>query len=152
VPTPAAAAENVPRTGAGHASFSITISAPNDEVQLGSDAQVNIALTNLSDRQILFAHRPGRNNPEFSYTIEVRNAAGRVVGETVSGREARLRQQTESRTVEYVQPGMAAVQTAHIARLVNLGRPGRYRVRVSRTDPVSHAVVRSNEVTLNVVP
>jgi|GEM_PF-6261 len=149
---PAAAAGNVPQTGTGRASFSIAISAPNDEVQLGSDAQVNIALTNLSDRQILFAHRPGSNNPEFSYTIEVRNAAGRVVEETVYGREARLRQQTESRTVEYVQPGMAAMQTAHIARLVNLGRPGRYRVRVSRTDPVSHAVVRSNEVTLNVVP
>jgi dipeptidyl aminopeptidase/acylaminoacyl peptidase len=152
VPPPAAATENVPQTGVDHASFSITISAPNDEVQLGSDAQVNIALTNLFDRQILFAHRPGSDNPEFSYTIEVRNAAGRVVEETMYGREARLRQQTESRTVEYVQPGMTAMQTAHIARLVNLGRPGRYSVRVSRVDPVSRAVVKSNEVTLNVVP
>ena len=151
-PPPAAAKEKAPRTGAGHGSFAIAISAPQDEVAVGSDAQVNIALTNLSDGQILFAHRPGRDNPEFSYTIEVRNAAGHAVEETAYGREARLRQQTESRTVEYVQPGMTAVQTAHIARLVNLGRPGQYKVLVSRIDPVSHAVVTSNEVTLNVVP
>ena len=47
--------------------------------------------------QILFAHRPGTNNPEFSYRIEVRNAAGHEVEETAYGREARQRQQTEGR-------------------------------------------------------
>jgi dipeptidyl aminopeptidase/acylaminoacyl peptidase len=152
VPAPAATMPTAPQAENGHASFLIAISARNDEVQVGSDAEVIITLRNLSDRQILFAHRPGTNNPEFSYTIEVRNAAGHVVEETAYGREARQRQQTESRTVDYVQPGQSVMQTAHIARLVNLGRPGRYTVRVSRNDPVSHTVVRSNEVTLNVVP
>jgi hypothetical protein len=51
-----------------------------------------------------------------------------------------------------VQPGMSTVQTAHLGRLVNLSRPGRYTVRVSRVDPATHVVVKSNEVTLNVVP
>jgi hypothetical protein len=82
----------------------------------------------------------------------VRNAAGRVVKETAYGREARQRQQTEGRTVEYVQPGQSAVQTAHLAKLVNLSRPGQYTVKVSRRDPVTHVLVESNEVTLNVVP
>ena len=94
----------------------------------------------------------GSNNPEFSYTIEVRNAAGRVVEETAYGREARMRQQTEDRTVDYVQPGQSVVQTAHLGQLVNLSRPGQYTVRVSRRDPASHEVVESNEITLNVVP
>jgi hypothetical protein len=138
--------------GDGHASFQIAISAPNDEVQVGADAQVVITLRNTSDRQMLFAHRPGMNNPEFSYRIEVRNAAGREVEETGYGREARQRQQTEGRSVDYVQPGMSTAQTAHLERLVNLSRPGRYTVRVSRIDPATRAVVRSNEVTLNVVP
>ena len=128
------------------------ISAPEDEVQVGADARIVITLSNTSDREILFAHRPGTNNPEFSYRIDVRNAAGREVEGTAYAREARTRQQTEGRSVDYVQPGMSSVQTAHLGRLVNLSRPGRYTVRVSRVDPATHAVVKSNEVTLNVVP
>jgi outer membrane biosynthesis protein TonB len=138
--------------GDGHASFQIEISAPSDEVQVGGDARIVITLSNTSDREILFSHRPGTNNPEFSYRIEVRNAAGREVEETAYAREARQRQQTEGRSVDYVQPGMSSVQTAHLTRLVNLSRPGRYTVRVSRVDPATRAVVKSNEVTLNVVP
>ena len=47
---------------------------------------------------------------------------------------------------------LSSVQTAHLARLVNLSRPGRYTVRVSRVDPTTRTVVKSNEITLNVVP
>jgi hypothetical protein len=141
-----------PSGGDQSSSFQIAISAPSDEVQVGADARIVISLRNTSDRQMLFAHRPGMNNPEFSYGIEVRNAAGHAVEETAYGREARLRQQTEGRTVDYVQPGMSTVQTAHLERLVNLNRPGRYTVRVSRVDAATKAVVKSNEVTLNVVP
>jgi hypothetical protein len=54
--------------------------------------------------------------------------------------------------VDYVQPGGVAVQTAHVAKLVNLRRPGRYTVQVSRRDPKSNVVVRSNEITLSIVP
>jgi dipeptidyl aminopeptidase/acylaminoacyl peptidase len=151
-PAPSAVRERPSPVGDGRTSFQIAISAPNDEVQVGADAQVVITLSNTSDRQMLFAHRPGMNNPEFSYRIEVQNAAGREVEETGYGREARQRQQTEGRSVDYVQPGMSTVQTAHLERLVNLSRPGRYTVRVSRIDPATRAVVRSNEVTLNVVP
>jgi dipeptidyl aminopeptidase/acylaminoacyl peptidase len=138
--------------GDSQSSFQIAISAPTDEVQVGADARIVITLRNMSDRQMLFAHRPGMNNPEFSYRIDVRNAAGHAVEETAYGREARQRLQTEGRTVDYVQPGMSTVQTAHLERLVNLNHPGRYTVRVSRIDPATHAVVRSNEVTLNMVP
>jgi hypothetical protein len=151
-PASAAVKERPSPAGDGRASFQIAISAPNDEVQVGADAQVVITLSNTSDRQMLFAHRPGMNNPEFSYRIEVRNAAGREVEETAYGREARQRQQTEGRTVDYVQPGGSTAQTAHLERLVNLSRPGRYTVRVSRIDPATRAVVKSNEVTLNLVP
>jgi hypothetical protein len=143
---------NSSASGDGGTSFQIEISAPSDEVQVGGDARIMIVLNNRSDHEILFAHRPGTNNPEFSYKIDVRNAAGHEVEETAYAREARLRQQTEGRSVDYLQPGMSSVQTAHLTRLVNLSRPGRYTVRVSRVDPATHAVVKSNEITLNVVP
>jgi dipeptidyl aminopeptidase/acylaminoacyl peptidase len=152
VRSPAVGARRPAETGDGHATFVIAISTPNDEIPVGSDAKITITLRNMSGHQILFAHRPGTNNPEFSYTIQVRNSAGRVVEETPYGRETRLHPQTEGRTVDYVQPGQSTVQTAHLARLVNLARPGQYTVLVSRKDPESQTVVESNEITLNVVP
>jgi hypothetical protein len=142
------------KAGPGHASFSIAVSVPQDEVRVGLDIAAMITLKNLSDHQIVIGHRPGANNPEFSYEIEVKNAKGQRVDETAYGREARdpKRRQEESRTMEYVQPGGTSVQTAHLAKLVSLSRPGWYTVRVSRKDPVSGEVVRSNEFKFAVVP
>jgi dipeptidyl aminopeptidase/acylaminoacyl peptidase len=154
-PSSATAAQNVeetPQEDVGGEDFTIAISAPEDEVRVDGDARVTIALRNVSDHQIAFAHRPGANNPEFSYRIEVKDAAGHVMEPTAYGREALQHQQEESRMVEYVQPGKAALQTAHVAKLVSLSRPGRYTVRVYRKDPKTGKVVRSNELTLNVVP
>jgi dipeptidyl aminopeptidase/acylaminoacyl peptidase len=144
--------EETPQESVGGEDFTIAISAPEDEVRAGGDARVTIALRNVSDHQIAFAHRPGANNPEFSYRIEVKDAAGHVMEPTAYGREAQQHQQEESRMVEYVQPGKAALQTAHVAKLVSLTRPGRYTVQVFRKDPKTGKVVRSNELTLNVVP
>ncbi|WP_433967807.1 S9 family peptidase [Tunturiibacter gelidiferens] len=139
------------RPGEGE-DFTVAIGTPQDQVKVGSDAKVTIALRNVSDHPVMFAHRPGANNPEYSYRIVVKDAAGKLVEETAYGREALQHQQEESRTVEYVQPGKAAVQTAHLEKLVNMNRPGRYTVQVFRKDAKSGVVVRSNELTLNVVP
>ncbi len=149
---PPAAVGNTPQGGKKGGSFSISITAPNNEVQVGGDARVVITMTNLAEHQILFAHRPGMDNPEFSYIIVVRNKAGHVVEQTAYGREAQQSQGAENRTVNYLQPGESVVGTAHLAKLVNLSRPGEYRVQVSRRDPASHVVVESNEITLDVVP
>jgi dipeptidyl aminopeptidase/acylaminoacyl peptidase len=152
-PRPGAGAADVPaQTGKSGGTFQIVITAPNNEVPVGSDLQIAIALKNMAPHQILFAHRPGAENPEFSYVIHVRNAAGHAVEETAYGREARQRQSMEDRTVDYVQPGQSVVQTAHLGRLANLSKPGEYRVMVSRRDPESGVVVESNEITVDVVP
>ena len=137
----------VPQAGA---SFVITISAPEDEVQVGMDARVVITLKNISDRQVLVGRHSGVDSPEFTYRIEVRNASGQTVEETAYARG--VRPEIGINTVDYVQPGGIAVQTAHVAKLVNLRRPGRYTVQVSRRDPKSGVVVKSNEITLSVVP
>jgi dipeptidyl aminopeptidase/acylaminoacyl peptidase len=144
--------EDLPQRAVGSEDFTVAIGAPQDELKVGSGAKLTIALRNVSSHQIAFAHKPGANNPEFSYRIEVKDARGHAVEETAYGREALQRQQEETRMVEYVQPGKAAVQTAHLEKLVNMNRPGRYTVLVFRKDAKSGAVVRSNELTLNVVP
>jgi hypothetical protein len=152
-PKSAATAQPV-QAGSGGGSFSITISAPEDEVQIGSDARVVITLKNLSNRQMLMAGHAGTNNPEFLYRIEVRNAEGREVEASsyALGIRSESAQEAGRSTVDYVQPGGVSVQTAHIAKLVNLRRPGRYTVQVLRKDSASGVTVKSNEITLSVVP
>ena len=149
-----AAVQKTLQSGTAGGPYSIAISAPEDEVQIGSDAQVIITLKNLSNQQILIARHTGTNNPEFSYRIVVRNAEGREVEESAYARGIRdERAQVAGRSmVDYVQPGETSVQTAHIGKLVNLRRPGRYTVQVSRKDPASGVTVKSNEITLSVVP
>jgi dipeptidyl aminopeptidase/acylaminoacyl peptidase len=143
-----------PQMTSDRAAFSITISAPEDEVQLGTDIRLSIVLKNISDHQITFGHHPGTDYPEFSYRIEVKNTEGRLVEESGYARAARepSRQQSAGYTVEYLPPGGSAVQTAHLLKLVNLSRPGRYTVQVSRENPASNLIVTSNQITLNVVP
>jgi hypothetical protein len=111
---------------------------------------VVITLKNISDRQVLVGRHMGMDSPEYTYRIEVRNAEGRAVEETVYARG--VRQGSEISTVDYVQPGGVEVQTAHVAKLYNLKRPGRYTVQVSRKDAAHNVVVKSNEITLSVVP
>jgi hypothetical protein len=161
VPPPAAAPKSpavAPQTlqaGTSGGPFSITIRAPEDEVQLGSDMRVTITLKNLSTKQVLIARHTGTDSPEFSsFRIVVRDAQGREVEESAYAQRLRSEsaQAAGRSVVDYVQPNGIAVQTAHVTKLVNLRRPGRYTVQVSRRDPVSGVTVKSNEITLSVVP
>jgi dienelactone hydrolase len=128
-------------------SFSISISALANKLQIGEDARVMITLTNVSDHPILFAHSPGTDNPEFSFIFLIRNAAGRLMGENIANSPGA----SDFRTVDHVPPGGTVVQTAHLSKLVHLGQPGLYTVRVYRKDADKNLVVQSNEITLNVV-
>jgi hypothetical protein len=128
-------------------SFAISISALANKLQIGEDARVMITLTNVSDHPILFAHRPGTDNPEFSFIFLVRNAAGRLMGENIANSPGA----SDFRTVDHVPSGGTVVQTAHLSKLVHLGQPGLYTVRVYRKDAEKNLVVQSNEITLNVV-
>jgi dipeptidyl aminopeptidase/acylaminoacyl peptidase len=128
-------------------SFAISISALANKLQIGEDARVMITLTNVSDHPILFAHRPGTENPEFSFIFLVRDAAGRLMGENIVNSSGA----SDSRTVDQVPPGGTVVQTAHLSKLVHLSQPGQYTVRVYRKDSDNNLVVQSNEVTLNIV-
>jgi len=156
---PSAAPLNVPRPhpqavppplspqNTSQGSFAITISALANELQIGEDARVMITLTNVSDHPILFSHRPGTDNPEFSFIFLVRNAAGHLMGENIAGGPGA----SDFRTVDQVPPGGTVIQTAHLSKLVHLNQPGLYTVRVYRKDADKNLVVQSNEVTLNIV-
>ena len=124
---------------------------------MGGDARVTIALRNVSDHQIcVCASSRVLDNPEFSYRIEVKERGGARAGSRLRMGVRRMQHQQSKRvgTVEYVQTGWkAALQTAHVDEAGEFkSGQGRYTVRVYRKDPKTGKVVRSNELTLNVVP
>jgi dipeptidyl aminopeptidase/acylaminoacyl peptidase len=131
--------------------FSIAISVPEGEAKVGQDVPVTIAMTNVSDHQVLLPHKPGRENGEFSYEVEVKDEAGRLVPETAYGRESgdAAKRRAEALTVDYLQPGGTAVQVVHLGKMVGL-KAGRYTVQVSRKDSLIDVVVRSNAVAVSV--
>jgi dienelactone hydrolase len=149
VPRPQAQAvsPSLPPQNISQGSFAISISALANKLQIGEDARVMITLTNISDHPILFSHRPGTDDPEFSFIFLVRNAAGRLMGENIASSPGA----SDSRTVDHVPPGGTVIQTAHLSKLVRLSEPGLYTVRVYRKDADKNLVVQSNEVTLNIV-
>ena len=133
------------------APFSIAVIAPQGEVRAGQEVRVTIVLKNLSGRQMLFAHKPGRENGEFSFDVQVKDAAGRALAETAYGQEAResASRREATRTVDFVQPGGTAVQVVRLEKVVNVSRPGTYTVQASRKDS-SGVMVRSNVVSFTV--
>jgi acetyl esterase/lipase len=158
---PAAVAAAAPRPGrsvqeskppviAG-AAFSIAISVPQSEIKTGEDVPVTIIMTNVSDHQVLLSHKPGHDNGEFSFDIQVKDEAGREVPDTPYGRETRStgQRREQARTVDYLQPGGTTVQVIHLEKVISLSRPGRYTVEVSRKDSLIDVVVRSNMLILN---
>jgi dipeptidyl aminopeptidase/acylaminoacyl peptidase len=146
-PQPQAVASPLSPKNISQGSFAISISALANELQIGEDARVMITLTNISDHPIQFSHRPGTDNPEFSFIFLVRNAAGHLMGENIANSSGA----SDSRTVDQVPPGGTVTQTAHLSKLVHLSQPGLYTVRVYRKDADKNLVVQSNEVTLNIV-
>jgi dipeptidyl aminopeptidase/acylaminoacyl peptidase len=149
VPRPLSQAASSPLSthNISQGSFAITINAVANELRIGEDARLNIILTNISDHPILFFHRSGTDNPEFSFIFLVRNAAGHLMGENIAGSPGA----SDSRTVDHVPPGGSVIQTAHLSKLVHLSQPGLYTVRVYRKDVDNNLVIQSNEVTLNIV-
>ncbi len=151
--SPPVSAAAAPAPVVAGAAFSLAVSMPRNEVRVGADIPVSLAMKNVSDHQVLFGHKPGRENGEFSFDVEVKDAAGRVVPETTYGREAKDAgsRREEARTVDYLQPGVTTVQVVHLRKIVSL-KPGRYTVQVSRMDSLIDVVVRSNVVKFAVVP
>ncbi|NYF88030.1 PD40 domain-containing protein [Tunturiibacter empetritectus] len=127
-------------------SFAVTINAPTGGLRVGEDARVFITLTNISDHPILFSHRPGTDNPEFSFILLVRNSTGRLMGENIAG----SLQPSDLQKIDQIPSGGSVTQTAHLSKLVNLSLPGHYTVRVYRRDADTNQVVQSNEVALTI--
>lgn len=140
--------------------FSVGISAAQDVVRSGSAVTVRSVVTNISNQKIWVVSLG--EDVEYhvwdSRGFPVRRANPRV-------ERARLQLQVDKHgehvVVPYimargvwfaVQPGQTVEDDLVISEFYELTRPGKYTIQALRPDPQSHAVVKSNTITLTVIP
>ncbi|HLY60254.1 MAG TPA: hypothetical protein VKV95_05765 [Terriglobia bacterium] len=126
------------------APFLLTITIPEDTVKSGSDIPLRMYTTNLTGLELAFdcarydeqAYDAGGNplpwigGPGLRKVIETGN--GHPCGVGPHGTEARL--------------------AAHLDMLYDLSRPGTYTIQASRFDDQTKTWVKSNTITMRVVP
>jgi len=138
--------------------YSITISPVNPTAKVGSEFRVKIVQTNTSGENQYFwldANAPrhgeylyridawlsdGRSAPRSKYFREVRDDTGKLRGGT-GGSAVMIRKK----------PGESIVSSIDLNELYDL-QPGEYTVQVYQKDSIAKTTVKSNIITVTVVP
>lgn len=141
--------------------FSVGISAAQDVVRSGSAVTVRSVVTNISNQKIWIVSL----GEDVEYDVwdsrgfPVRRANPRVERTKL---QLQVDKHGEHVIVPYnatphgvwfaVQPGQTVEDDLVISEFYDLTRPGKYTIQALRPDPQSHAVVKSNTITLTVIP
>ncbi len=173
--------QSVVKTGSSHRAkpaFSLTISTSQHVVKAGSEIMVKITMTNISHHDIYGSIAVATNSVlgENFYEIEVKNHKGVRAPLTRYGYLARGKvpppdKSPPSLSGNASQPGdardalfMGSVVSTTIPpeessgdaiianKLYDLSQPGKYSIQVTHRDPESKTTVRSNTITVTVVP
>jgi hypothetical protein len=150
-----------PAQKSAQASFSVAISAPQTAVKAGSEIKINIILANTSDRQLVITVDRGAQG-EFDYTIKLSDSNGHEPPETkyfraVRGKDASDPGDTTTLVVspssglKGLKPGETFKSTIDLTELYNL-QQGRYAIQLERFDDKSKTLVKSNKLTVSVIP
>jgi hypothetical protein len=150
---------------ADHPPFSITISSSQDIWKVGSEIKITIILRNESDRAITIQKAYAEDAGEMFMDVEVKDGQGKSVPKTKYYRVLRREDEYEP-TVQptgeviqrvlgggsvhkrLVQPGQILKDGMIISQLYELGRAGKYTLRVERRDLTSKMLVTSNTITV----
>jgi hypothetical protein len=163
-----AAAQNGAKQSEGIPSaIVLSLSAVEDAVKLGSALRVKVTLTNKSAAEIPVWSENGEPGTG-TYVVDVRDEKGNVAPETTSGhyhnghhdlsnvdaaefdKNARFLQGSGAELK--FKPEQSVTFETVVNRLYKLNEPGKYVIRVSITDSVSHQKVESNAITVRVTP
>lgn len=146
------------QTGIPPAGYSITVSAPPSPISLGSPIEITITVKNIAGRDIPWRAEVGATAYK---AFRVSLAKGGHEPETtpfhrrLTGNQRPddpLELGPSSSIVSSIAPGESFTQTMDIKRLYNITEPGLYTLQVSRYDEATKTTVRSNTVTLNILP
>jgi hypothetical protein len=142
----AAAASCVCFGQTAQAPFSLRISIDKTSVKAGADVSITVEMTNIS-KQNVDCTAVMMNGTDMRYQYDVQNASGKSVkkpDEKAPG----------SVEICSIEPGESDSHATRISWLNDLSRPGDYVVQVSRkvSDDDKDGVVKSNKITVNIIP
>jgi hypothetical protein len=114
-----------------------------------------VVLTNTSDRTILFRKAPGPDNGDEFMDVEMTDDQGNRLPRTKYYRLLRHEEVDVlyvggSVQKKLVKPSETLKDGIVISKLFDLGRAGKYTVRVIRRDEISTTLVTSNTITVTV--
>ena len=143
-------------SNAGLAPFTIKISTPKDSLKKGADAQVQISMTNTSDKDIYYSFGGG---PVFD--LEIQDAEGNKPSETPLGQRVHGESTQSSGgavsapepiVLQTLGPGRTYTETFSLNKFYDLTKPGEYVIQAQRKDPQSAVLVKSNTIAITVNP
>jgi len=132
--------------------LALSISAPEQVVQIGSELKIRTILTNVTSHVITLHDRI----PACDYRVQVLDDKGNLAPETDYQRQLKCNARfTESRNVLVtLKPQESRQEEILITRLFELNSPGKYSVQVSRSIPteLGGGSIKSNEIAVTVTP
>jgi hypothetical protein len=133
--------------------FSLTITADKPEVTLGTDINIGIKITNISEEPLNFIFG-NRGNVAIGYQYDVRDEQGAVVAKRAVRQDPvfHLPSKLPGSTLRgVIQPGKSIGEATTISDVYQFDRPGTYTIQVSRKEP-GMPLVQSNIITITVLP
>jgi hypothetical protein len=142
--------------------YSITISLRDSTVKVRSFVLLNIAVKNITKRDITVGAIVGSS--ESGYDIDIADEEGNAPAETSYGRKIRGKEprdgllDTHSEMAVNLKPGEATQELIYLNRIFDFTHPGKYIVQLSQTVYANDAavkagvktIIKSNSVTLTV--
>lgn len=138
--------------GSPKAAFSISAVVMRDVIMPPAETLLQITLTNLSDKDV-YLGGPVNGSPPLwtSFEIDVHDAHGNPVPETVAGREIRRWPSNVNGPVFPVKAGEKISLEVMLSRVFDVSHPGTYTVQVRLKDRSSGAMVQSNAVSFAIL-
>lgn len=128
-------------------STELAIAVKQDVVKVGDVITLQITLKNMhKDKYCRYVNGEDGKAELNGYALEVTDLEGNIHSLL---KQKRLR--GGSLFGQCIDHGKTASETMNINRLVDLGKPGTYYMRVSHVDKITNQVVWSNRLTITVV-
>jgi hypothetical protein len=143
----------------GRPSVKLTISTASTQFKVGEPVRLEILLTNISGKEI-FVGRSVSANDIDDYELFVIDDHGKSAPTTASYRFSKGKRQpgdpifysTHSRAILLVSPSKSVKNWIDIGKAYKIDRPGAYKIWVERLDQTCNQRVRSNIITVTVMP
>lgn len=133
--------------------ISVTASAPRTRLPSGWAVLLDIVVENKSTRPLRWAidNPPNTAPDEFLTGAEVFGPAGDMQqAPKQPDRNWSFSRIRDAVSIREIPPGKSAEQIALLGDLLDVSKPGKYRVKVSFVDPLSNQLITSNTVSFEI--